>query len=130
MPALDSELRERLHRYVVGEIDLHSFREWFVAQAWNIDKRVDESTAALVHEVDLVLAEFDHGDWTEEEVKHHFNSLIEETTTVQFSEIPPWIQSSSTSSAVWPELRHTIVLRSSYPAPAGARIQGNLVETG
>lgn len=68
-------IREQLARYITGEITLQQFREWFSPQAWNIHQRADVSTAQLVHEIDLVLAEHDHGDWTEEEVKQHFFPL-------------------------------------------------------
>lgn len=96
MPVLGLEIREQLIRYIAGDISLSVFREWFSQEAWNIDQRADIHTARMVHEIDLVLAEFDHGDWTEEEVKRHFTQLITESTAVYFEEAP-WIQISTSS---------------------------------
>lgn len=98
MPVLDLEIREQLARYIAGDIRLGAFREWFSPQAWNIDQRADIPTARMVHEIDLVLAEFDHGDWTEEEVKRLFTSLLTENTLIRLNE-SPWIQKSSTAVA-------------------------------
>lgn len=97
MPVLGLEIREQLIRYIDGDISLHVFREWFSQQAWNIDQRADIPTARMVHEIDLVLAEFDHGDWTEEEIKRHFMPLVTENTSVYFQEAP-WVQRSTSSA--------------------------------
>lgn len=83
MAALDAEIRGRLARYLAGDLDLRAFRDWLVPFAWNIERRADAATAELVHEIDLVLAEFDHGDWTEEEVRQHLLPLIESRVRLQ-----------------------------------------------
>ena len=105
MSALDLEIREQLTRYIAGDISLSTFREWFSPMAWNIDQRADIPTARIVHEIDLGLAEFDHGDWSEEEVKRLFNSLVNENIliSVSFQDVPwvqievPWVQRSTSS---------------------------------
>jgi hypothetical protein len=96
MPFLDLEIREQLARYIAGDISLGAFREWFSPRAWNIDQRADASTARVVHEIDLMLAEFDHGDWTEEEVKRLLNPLVIENTSIYFH-AAPWVQVSTSS---------------------------------
>ena len=97
MSAFDLEIREQLARYVAGDISLSAFREWFSPQAWNIDRRADTLTSQMVHEIDLVLAEFDHGDWIEEEVKRHFIPLVRENTRIYLHEAP-WIQVSTSAA--------------------------------
>jgi hypothetical protein len=37
---------------------------------------VDADTAGLYHDVDLLLAEYEHGDWTEEELKQQILALF------------------------------------------------------
>lgn len=97
MSAFNLEIRDQLARYIAGHVSLNAFRDWFAPQAWNIDQRVDTATARMVHEIDLVLAEFDHGDWTEEEVKRLFTSLITESTLIYLHEAP-WLQISTSST--------------------------------
>jgi hypothetical protein len=69
-------LRNQLCRYLMGALTLQEFREWFSPQAWNVDQRESRDTARLVHEIDLVLAEYDHGHWTEDELKQHFVPVL------------------------------------------------------
>lgn len=97
MPILDLEIRERLSCYMAGDISLSAFREWFSSWSWNIDQRADVSTARMVHEIDLVLAEFDHEDWTEEEIRRQFIRLLAENSLIYLHEAP-WVQKSTSST--------------------------------
>src|SRR5437870_1018722 len=77
MEAVELEIREQLARYLSGKIALQAFRDWFLPEAWNIDQRAGAASAGLAHEVELLLSEFEHGDWTEDELKRRFRSLLE-----------------------------------------------------
>lgn len=77
MAALDEEIREQLSRFLAGDIDLRAFRDWFVPFAWNIEKRANAGTAEVVHQIDLVLSEFEHGDWSEAEMRDHLVPLVQ-----------------------------------------------------
>lgn len=70
------ELRDQITRYVTGAVSIAAFQRWFDPQAWNVDKSSESQTADLVHSVELLLSEFSHGDWTEEELKLELASLI------------------------------------------------------
>ena len=96
MSVLWLEIHERVARYMAGDISLPAFREWFYPQAWNVDRRADTLTSQMVHEIDLILAEFDRGDWTEAEVKRHFSALAKENTRIYLHEAP-WIQISTSA---------------------------------
>ena len=96
MSALDLEILEQLARYIAGDISLGAFREWFSPLAWNIDRRADAHTVRIVHDIDLALAEFDHGDWTEDEIKQQFSPLVKENISICFDETP-WVQTSTSS---------------------------------
>lgn len=76
MRALDLEFREHLADYLKGKLGLSALRNWLLHQGWNIDKRAGAVTAELVHEAELLLAEFDHADWTEVELKRHIRELF------------------------------------------------------
>jgi hypothetical protein len=97
MAELDVEIRERVWRYVAGDTTLEAFREWFSAIAWDIDRRADTRTCDTVHEIDLFLAEFDHGDWSEAELKERIAPLVA-GAVVELS-ASGWVQHSTTAGA-------------------------------
>lgn len=73
---LNSEIREQLARYVRGDISLHEFRRWFVPQVWNIHQRNDAALEDFVGEIDLRMAEYSNGDWSEEDLREILSSLL------------------------------------------------------
>jgi hypothetical protein len=73
----DVEIREQLHRYLSREISLSDFKRWFVPATWNIDRDEDLCTRELAADIDLRLAEFSQGHWTEEELRDLFTSILE-----------------------------------------------------
>jgi hypothetical protein len=109
--ALVTQIRDRLARYLSAEITLHDFRQWLTAQAWNIDHRADAETADLVHEIELVLAEYDHGDWTKDEVISQLAPLVQH---IQLSSAG-FIQTWSTGSALG--IRAANATRNIWPTP-------------
>ncbi len=99
MAALDEEIiREHVSRYLAGEIDLRAFRDWFVPFAWNIERRASTETAEVVHQIDLVLSEFEHGDWSEAEVRDHLAPLVQ-NSRVRVQE-KSWVVAISNRSAL------------------------------
>lgn len=73
---LDLEIRSRLADYLGGKVGLQDFRQWLLPQAWNIERRADSATASLVREIELLLAETDHGDWTEAELIEKLSPFV------------------------------------------------------
>lgn len=88
MEHLDLEIRRHLADYLAGKTPIEEFRRWFVPEAWNVHKRADLGTVDLAHEVDLLLAEFDHGDWTEPELRERLGPLANRTSN-QYSPSSP-----------------------------------------
>ncbi len=80
MDGLDLEIRGQVADYLASKITLREFKSWFAPRAWHAHKHVDPDTVDLVHEVDLLLAEFGHGDWTEEELKERLIPLVTKYT--------------------------------------------------
>lgn len=80
--SLEVDVRERLVRYLADEATLADFRTWFIGEAWNIDKRATEATAQLVHQIELLLSEHEHGDWTERELRRELAPLVTEYSMV------------------------------------------------
>ena len=75
MQPFDIGIREKLAKYLAGEISLSTFQEWFVPRAWNIGKQGNPAAVEVAHEIDLRLAEFSNGDWTEDELKSKLRPL-------------------------------------------------------
>lgn len=96
--ALDAELRQELCRYFGEEITIEDFREWLAPRAWNIHKRADTELAHLVQQIEAILSEFDHGDWTEGELRQQLAKLIE-PVSIKTSVAPaPYVRASITTS--------------------------------
>lgn len=94
MPFLDLAIREQLARYLAGEISLPEFQEWFVPRAWNIEKQGSPAAGDLAHEVELRLAEFSNGDWTEDELKSKLRPLVTHYTVHGVTAPGTWDSSS------------------------------------
>ena len=70
------ELRQELARYLKGQCTLKDFEDWFVPRSWNINQNSNPSLRNLVSQIELSLAEFGNGDWTEEELRQEFGILL------------------------------------------------------
>jgi hypothetical protein len=77
-PSLDIEIRERLASYLVDEISLGEFEDWFVAASWDVIHRESRIAIELVYDIELLLAEYSNGCWNEDELKGHFIPLVQE----------------------------------------------------
>ncbi len=67
---LEHKIREVARQYIAGLVPLRQFQEWFASQTWNVDPVAEAGDLRqLVNEIDLLLAEFSSGHWTEQELK-------------------------------------------------------------
>lgn len=69
MLSVDSDVRERLTRYLDGVLSLDDFQSWFAPRVWDSTDELDRDSADLAAEIELRLAEMAHGDWTEREFR-------------------------------------------------------------
>jgi hypothetical protein len=74
--AIDLEIRDRLARYLNGDISLHDFEDWFVPVSWDIEQIHNSKANELAGEIELRLAEFSNGDWTEAELRSKLEPLV------------------------------------------------------
>jgi hypothetical protein len=72
---VDLEVRERLGEYVEGRSTLRQFQEWFIPIAWHVSGPNPNPTDDLSSMVELALAEFSNGHWTEQELKEILGGL-------------------------------------------------------
>ena len=70
------ELRRELGRCLEGQCTLKDFEDWFVPRSWNFNQNSNPSLQKLVSQIELSLAEFSNGDWTEKELRQQFSILM------------------------------------------------------
>jgi hypothetical protein len=72
---LDLDIREQMSRYVDGQTARTAFEDWFYVATWDVEGE-GPSARHLTFAVMRLLAERDHGDWTEAELKALLRPLI------------------------------------------------------
>jgi hypothetical protein len=70
------ELRQELGRYLKGQCTLKEFEDWFVPRSWDFNQNSNPSLQKLVAQVELSLAEFSNGDWSEKELRQQLGILM------------------------------------------------------
>jgi hypothetical protein len=76
--SLESQIRAHLASYVDSKCSLEAFEHWFVPNALSAVEDTDEPDLdQLIYEVELRLAEFSHGDHTEDELKELLQPLAQ-----------------------------------------------------
>lgn len=70
MNTTEYAIREHITQLLAHEIDLKQFMQWFVTEAYNIQ---DD----MAYEIKLLFAEYDHGDWTPEQMTEHLREILE-----------------------------------------------------
>jgi hypothetical protein len=79
--SLEQHIRRRLQHYFEGTITLDAFVDWFWPATFDVGAGDDPSLVALVGEVQLRLAEFDRGHWTEAELHEQLHRIVRPTKT-------------------------------------------------
>jgi hypothetical protein len=57
----ENQIRERVARYLVGEISLDELEDWLVERSWNMHRDSDEAAQKLAAAIELRLAEHSSG---------------------------------------------------------------------
>ncbi len=74
---LEFQVRDKLADYIVGNLALDAFRDWLVPIAWDVEAERSSRLEDLVYEIELRLAEYSQGLWTETELKGQLEPLVE-----------------------------------------------------
>ena len=90
---IDLEIRDRLARYLNGDVSLHEFEGWFVPVAWSIEQTRNAKAIELAGEVELRLAEFSNRHWTEAELRRKLEPLL----SIYETELVPQAQQADTT---------------------------------
>lgn len=101
---LDLEIFRYLAAYLAGEISLEQFRDWFDASAWQSEKSSDEA-AQVTSTVELRLAEYSNGHWTENELREQLFEVVRASPELLKSLAQLQIATGSTSVTVSPQFQ-------------------------
>jgi hypothetical protein len=66
---IDLDIRALLVCYLNGDLTLADFEDWFVPVAWNIERTGNQRAVELAGEIELRLAEFSSGHWSEPDLR-------------------------------------------------------------
>jgi hypothetical protein len=99
MNPLENEIRDKLGRYLLGKISLEDFKDWFVPASWNVDHSNNQAAINMVYEIELRLAEYSNGYWSENELQQLFRPLVENYMVEP--EIDPGLHFSSSAQMNW-----------------------------
>ena len=97
MENLGFEIRKQVIRYLAGDISLADLNAALVPLTWNIEWRTDPRAASLGRDIELLLAEFSHGDWSKAELKSHLRTLLDAPSSFGVGETTVIITGSSSS---------------------------------
>lgn len=86
MRELYFKIRHELGRYLEGAVSLEGFREWFASATWDVEKGGEDLADQLAKDIELALAEFSSGHWSEQELKGLFRSMLEPTSIADVEE--------------------------------------------
>ncbi|MDQ6701241.1 MAG: hypothetical protein M3Z36_13760, partial [Acidobacteriota bacterium] len=75
-----TQIRNRLAKWLNGEISLREFEEWFVPASWDSHKANDTEAESLVDEIELNLSEYTDRTITYRELKDRLQSELVNTT--------------------------------------------------
>ncbi|MBI4507981.1 MAG: hypothetical protein HY691_20840 [Chloroflexi bacterium] len=76
-PPLDVQIRAYVARYLSGDLTLRELQEWLAPVSWNIHRAGNQTAMDLAYDIELSLAEYTNGDWTEDELKDLLRPLVE-----------------------------------------------------
>ena len=76
MPQSLTEIRDRIERYLAGDLSYPDMQRWFLPATWNIHQSADQALKDLVGELGLRFAEFEAGHWTETDLRVKLHALL------------------------------------------------------
>jgi hypothetical protein len=81
MNQTEIELRARTADYVLGRISLQQYNHWLAPFAWDLQESTDPARD-LAMSLELRLAEFSGGSWTEQELKRELGLIAATSSAV------------------------------------------------
>lgn len=97
----ESQIREKLARFLSKQWSLDQFEDWIVDRSWNMHKDSDELAQKLVSAIELRLAEHSSGHLDECQLRDELRPLVTNyTMRISFGDIPLVPQEEPNNSTV------------------------------
>ncbi len=77
---LELELRRKLIQYLLGNMSLREFQQWFVPTTWDIHLSTEPGAIDLTYKIDLRLAEYTSGHLPENQLRREFGDFSSRVT--------------------------------------------------
>ena len=123
---VESEIREKLGRFLSKEISLDQFEDWLVQRSWNMHEDSPEAAQKLVASIELRLAEHSSGHLDEGSLHNELRPLVTiYTMQISFGAAVPVVAQESPNNLTARADRPQVV---SFPsrwaasAPQGATV--------
>jgi hypothetical protein len=95
--SLAEQITQRLSMYLAGQSTLSDFHNWLIPAVWDIDHE-SSTVKRLAYRSQLLLAEFDNGDRTEEDLKDSFLVMLNTRSVTIFSGEAPYVLGSTSTT--------------------------------
>lgn len=70
MSITEHSIREQLTKLLTHNMTLSEFRHWFfTSEAYDAEH-------SIIYDIKLLFAEYDHGDWTDDEMMMHLRDVL------------------------------------------------------
>ena len=76
MSGLGLQIRGQIARYLSDEIDVRALRSWLLPVTWEIERSASKEAAEFARTVQLLVEEFVHGDWNDDEFRSQLRGLL------------------------------------------------------
>lgn len=73
---LDLQIRGQIIGFLNGTVDAPTLYRWLTPATWEAERWASADTAGLARSLQLLLDEFQHGDWHAEELKSQLRGLV------------------------------------------------------
>jgi hypothetical protein len=102
MSVLELEISAQVARYLAGEATLAELRRWLLPLVWELSESDGEQGSRLAYRIELRLAEYMNGHWTEEDLRTIFERTVPRTSglTPNFARTISGVSPSSPSETV------------------------------
>lgn len=75
--SLTLDIVEQLDRFLAGHVSLDELNGWLAQHTWNVHRIGSQSAVDLTFEIEGILAQFDHGDLTQAQLKDRLRPLTQ-----------------------------------------------------
>jgi hypothetical protein len=82
MSQIDLEVSDRIARYLAGQSSLAEFRRWLLPIVWELAEPTSDERSDLANMVELRMAEFMNGHWTEADLRLLLARMLPSTSSL------------------------------------------------